>query len=96
MAAAALRGLARRQREGLAVTARLSLARTAVLLTERPGASGGPMYRGPEAQDYGDAREPTAWGPAVRLRAPLRIGAVELQWRRPATRLGSATADWGR
>ncbi|MFT0180565.1 CoA transferase [Pseudomonas benzopyrenica] len=96
MAAAALRGLARRQREGLAVTARLSLARTAVLLTERPGASGGPMYRGPEARDYGDAREPTAWGPAVRLRAPLRIGAVELQWRRPATRLGSATADWGR
>ena len=78
------------------MTARLSLARTAVLLTERPGASGGPAYGGPEEGDYGETQEPTAWGPALRLRAPLRIGEVELQWQRPATRLGSATADWSR
>ncbi|WP_426943993.1 CoA transferase [Pseudomonas oryzihabitans] len=96
MAAAALRGLALRQREGRAMTARLSLARTAVLLSERPGARGGPAYGGPEEDDYGETQEPTAWGPALRLRAPLRIGEVELQWRRPATRLGSATADWSR
>lgn len=96
MAAAALRGLARRQSEGQALTARLSLARTAWLLTERPGANGGSAYRGPAKGDYGDAQEPTAWGPALRLRAPLRMGEVELQWRRPATRLGSATADWSR
>lgn len=96
MAAAALRGLALRQRERRAMTARLSLARTAALLTERPGASGGPAYGGPEEGDYGETQEPTAWGPALRLRAPLRIGEVELQWQRPATRLGSATADWSR
>ncbi|WP_288473610.1 CoA transferase [uncultured Pseudomonas sp.] len=96
MAAAALRGLALRQRERRAMTARLSLARTAVLLTERPGASGGPAYGGPEEGDYSVTQEPTAWGPALRLRAPLRIGEVELQWQRPATRLGSATADWSR
>ncbi|WP_145249358.1 CoA transferase [Pseudomonas oryzihabitans] len=96
MAAAALRGLALRQRERRAMTARLSLARTAVLLTERPGASGGPAYEGPKAGDYGETQEPTAWGPALRLLAPLKIGEFELQWRRPATRLGSATADWSR
>ncbi|ALZ84050.1 acyl-CoA transferase [Pseudomonas oryzihabitans] len=96
MAAAAIRGLARRQREGRALTARLSLARTAWLLTERPGACGGPAYHGPEEGDYRKEQEPTAWGSALRLRAPLRIGGVELQWRRPATRLGSATADWSR
>lgn len=96
MAAAALRGLALRQRERRAMTARLSLARTAALLTERPGASGGPAYGGPEEGDYSETQEPTAWGPALRLRAPLRIGEVELQWQRPATRLGSATADWSR
>ena len=78
------------------MTARLSLARTAVLLTERPGASGGPAYEGPKAGDYGETQEPTAWGPALRLLAPLKIGEFELQWRRPATRLGSATADWSR
>ncbi|WP_145152399.1 CoA transferase [Pseudomonas oryzihabitans] len=96
MAAAALRGLALRRREGRAMTARLSLARTAMLLTERPGASGGTTYGGPEEGDYGETQELTAWGPALRLRAPLRIGEVELQWQRPATRLGSATADWSR
>lgn len=96
MAAAALRGLALRQRERRAMTARLSLARIAVLLTERPGASGGPAYGGPEEGDYSETQEPTAWGPALRLRAPLRIGGVELQWQRPAARLGSATADWSR
>lgn len=96
MAAAALRGLALRQRERRAMTARLSLARTAVLLSERPGASGGPAYGGPEEGDYSETQEPTAWGPALRLRSPLRIGGVELQWQRPATRLGSATADWSR
>ena len=96
MAAAALRGLALRQRERRAMTARLSLARIAVLLSERPGASGGPAYGGPEEGDYSETQEPTAWGPALRLRAPLRIGEVELQWQRPATRLGSATADWSR
>ncbi len=96
MAAAALRGLALRQRERRAMTARLSLARTAVLLTKRPGASGGPAYGGPEEGDYGETQEPTAWGPALRLLAPLKIGEFELQWQRPATRLGSATADWSR
>ncbi|EHK72022.1 CoA transferase [Pseudomonas psychrotolerans L19] len=96
MAAAALRGLALRQREGRALTARLSLARTAWLLTERPGACSGPAFGGPEEGDYGKTQELTAWGPALRLRAPLRIGGVELQWQRPATRLGSATADWSR
>lgn len=96
MAAAALRGLALRQREGRAMTARLSLARTAVLLTERPGASGGPAYERPEERDYDETQELTGWGPALRLRSPLKIGEFQLQWRRPATRLGSATADWSR
>ncbi|WP_442963769.1 CoA transferase [Pseudomonas sp. EpS/L25] len=94
MAAAVIRGLTGRLREGRILRARLSLARTACLLTERPAIAREPLYRGVQNVDFDSAPEPTAWGPALRLRPPLQIGDLRLQWERPATQLGSARAAW--
>ena len=94
MAAAVIRGLTDRLREGRILSARLSLARTACLLTEYPAVACEPLYTGVREADYDTAPEPTAWGPGLRLRPPLRIGDLRLHWPRPATRLGSASAAW--
>ena len=94
MAAAVIRGLTGRLRERRILSARLSLARTACLLTEHPAVACEPLYTGVQDADYDAAAEPTAWGPALRLRPPLQIGELRLQWERPATQLGSARAAW--
>jgi hypothetical protein len=95
MAAAALRGLAIRLCEQTAITARLSLARTAAALTGcgEGNAGGAPIADLVEA-DYDPTIEPTPWGPARRLRPPVAVGEVTLQWRLPAAALGSASAQW--
>jgi hypothetical protein len=94
MAAAALRGLISLRRDARAVTARLSLARTALLLTDHPGAAPGPAFAGPTDADYAPDVEQTAWGPARRLRSPVRLDGAALRWDRPARALGSAEAAW--
>lgn len=94
MAAAVIRGLTGRLREGRVLSARLSLARTACLLTEHPAVAYAPLYTSVQDADYDATPEPTAWGPALRLRPPLQIGDLRLHWPRPATRLGSASAAW--
>ncbi|WP_145005318.1 CoA transferase [Pseudomonas oryzihabitans] len=94
MAAAVIRGLTARVREGRTLSARLSLARTAGLLTAHPTVATEPLYPGVQAADYDAESEPTAWGPALRLRPALAIGDLRLHWDRPATRLGSAMAAW--
>ena len=94
MAAAALRGLIARQREGETIAARLSLARTAALLVEAGEALAGPAFGGMQEQDYNAEVEDTAWGPAQRLRSPILIGGNPLRWVLPASPLGSATAAW--
>ncbi|KTT25751.1 CAIB/BAIF family CoA transferase [Pseudomonas oryzihabitans] len=96
MAAAVIRGLAARLREGRTLSARLSLARTACLLTAHPTIATEPLFTGVQEADYGAEPEPTAWGPALRLRPALEIGDLRLHWERPATRLGSATAAWSK
>jgi len=94
MAAAAVRGLERRLRGHCVVSAQLSLARTAVLLLEaqcEPKLAAAPTY----SDDLFDAGlEKTAWGPAKRLRSPLRVGCTLLHWTRPACRFGSADPAW--
>lgn len=95
MAAAVIRGLAARLHEGVTLSARLSLARTACLLTAHPAIATEPLFAGVQDADYGPEPESTAWGPALRLRPALEIGDLRLQWERPATRLGSAMAAWG-
>ncbi len=92
MAAAVLRGLALRA-GGRAVSARLSLARTGEALALHPGdADTGTLT--PDDADWQEAPEPTGWGPARRLRPPLRVGGIAPVWSIPAGLLRRDPPRW--
>lgn len=93
MAAAVLQGLAKR-REGRASQARLSLARTAHLLSQAPNASANGGITTSTEQDLDPGCEHTAWGKARRLRFPMTIGGVTPHWRYPAGLLRTDQAVW--
>ncbi|MBB6082211.1 CoA transferase [Castellaniella defragrans] len=101
MAACALRGLALRRETGRGGGWRVSLARMARLLQEAADAApGAPAQDAPAlgpAPDaaYDPAIEPTAWGPAQRLRAPCRVAGARWGWDLPAGPLRSGPPDWG-
>ncbi|WP_404401290.1 CoA transferase [Pelagibacterium halotolerans] len=84
MAAAVLRAVRRRRMTGGSFSARLSLARTAAMLT----AAGARDFRGaaPEETeaDLAPEIEATGWGPARRLTFPVRIDGAGPQWPSPA------------
>lgn len=90
MAAAVLRGLMFRQTEGRAASARLSLARTAKLLTDYPGQQFSQAWDAAGDCDLSAIVERTEWGPAKRLSAPVIAGGTTMAWERPAASLGSA------
>ncbi len=94
MAAAAVRGLRLLRQNGLATSARLSLARTAALLcAASPEAS--PVALAPETpDDLAEAIEPTEWGAARRLRFPVRVEGSEARFDFPARSLRSSPALW--
>ena len=94
MAAAALRGLSLRLREQTAISARLSLARTAAALFGGGEDVAGPAFAGISEADYDRENEQTPWGPARRLRPPVTVGEVTPRWALPAAELGSAQAQW--
>ena len=94
MAAAVVRGLTQRLSTGRGVEARASLARTAELLISGPaGRQSASLASGTDG-DWSEEVEPTAFGPAHRLRAPVNVGMASMQWDRPAVQLGSSPADW--
>jgi crotonobetainyl-CoA:carnitine CoA-transferase CaiB-like acyl-CoA transferase len=94
MAAAAIRGLTHRQRDGIGCIALLSLARTAKLLLD-PGQQPDPSALAPETElDRASGIETTAWGPAQRLMSPVSMGGHGLHFSRPASALGSSTPAW--
>lgn len=95
IAAAAVRGVIARSRGEGAMTARLSLARTAALLA---GVEAGPpesAFAPVAEEDFASTEEKTSWGPARRLRVPVRIEGADCRWDKPATKLGSAAPAWG-
>jgi hypothetical protein len=91
MASAAVHALAERQARGGATTARVSLARTARLLTDASASEQGAAIH-PVEEDWSADIEATDWGTARRLRPPALIDGVPMAWDRPARRLGSAEA----
>lgn len=94
MAAAAICGLTERLTASCGYAARLSLARTAALLVDGPRHDAiGEMVRADEP-DWRDELEQTEFGPARRLRGPITVGEVGMQWDRPAVHLGSSPAAW--
>ncbi len=94
LAATAVRGLIGREQGAGALTARLSLARTAMLLLDQPPAASETAPAAIHNADYADAIEATSWGPARRLRPPLAVGNAPMQWDFGARQLGSDTARW--
>ena len=108
-AAAAVVALGRVRREGVASSARLSLARTAVeLVAAVPEPVEGPLSkwalrqsqrpqaaRRPQAAHRPrSARIDTPWGPADVLPSPLTVGGTRLNWQRGPTELGSDEPRW--
>jgi len=94
VAAAALRGLQYRLTEKRAMAARLSLARTAKLLTDyadhAPLAGAQPLAAAGD-DDLSPAIEHTEWGAARRLLPPVAVGGAAMAWDTPAASLGSST-----
>ncbi|MGR3321381.1 MAG: CoA transferase [Pseudooceanicola sp.] len=94
MAAAALE-LVRRAAAGEgAGRARLSLARTAELLSAYRQEKTGTLDLDHAEGDHDPAIEETAWGPARRLRPALEVRGAPMSWDRPATPLGAHRPAW--
>lgn len=94
MAAAALRALALRQEEGKVFSARMSLARTAHLLSAfKHERLSGDLSEATEA-DLDPWVETTVWGDAKRLRFPVQIGSLAPIWAYPAGPLGTSEPAW--
>ncbi|WP_256977668.1 CoA transferase [Bordetella genomosp. 10] len=98
IAAAVLRGLAMRLERGVAVDARLSLARTAEALfglAEAAG-EGAREQAGLQVRDSDFSAEPemTVWGPLQRAKPPLEIEGSPMRWDYPAGPLGAAEPAW--
>lgn len=94
MAAAAITGLIARLRDRTILTARLSLARTALALMSCGDAPEEARFTGPAEADYCAEIEQTAWGPARRLAVPVSIEGCAMRWESGATALGSALPAW--
>ena len=96
MAAAALEGMRLRLQNHTGFTARLSLARTACLLTDNPYLpSQQPTGLSPsQKHDENVETEITTWGIGARLNAPVWLSGTPLIWSRSAEPLGSSPASW--
>jgi crotonobetainyl-CoA:carnitine CoA-transferase CaiB-like acyl-CoA transferase len=91
MAAAVLRGLAGNK----GFRARTSLAGAAQLLvSRRPVGPGATIITATTDEDWSREVELTEFGPAHRLRSPVRIGEAVLHWDRPAVSLGSSPPEF--
>nr|WP_090320849.1 CoA transferase [Duganella sp. CF517] len=90
MAAAVLRGVLYRLADNRAMGARLSLARTAKLLTDTVYDEGAQPLAAAGEADLSALIEHTEWGAARRLLPPVVIGGAPMAWDRPAASLGSS------
>ena len=94
MAAAAIRGITLRMKNGHGSVARLSLARTAKLVIEHPTDTQEASLAAETETDRSQEIELTTWGKAQRIVAPVQIAGAPLRWDVPARQLGSDTPHW--
>ncbi|MFS2223909.1 CoA transferase [Pantoea sp. B65] len=96
MAAAVLEGLRQRRLLHCGFSARLSLARTACLLSDNPypGQAQRADALTPQPADESDVIEFSPWGIGYRLRPPVWLPGTALIWSRPPAPLGSEPAKW--
>lgn len=92
MAAALVRAVRLQRETGLVSSATLSLARTAALLASA-GTTEPSDGIAPESDADLEAEE-TGWGPARRVRFPVRIDGESPRWFPPARPLRSDPAHW--
>jgi CoA-transferase family III len=95
MAAAAIRGLTTRLKQGVGTEVRASLARTAAVLQLRSEPTSevhALVEEGPD--DLAEHVEQTSWGPAVRLLPSLQVDGAPLTWSYPAHALGADEPRW--
>lgn len=87
--AAILNALSHQRNTGQVVSARLSLATTAELLKNAQSSdpSIGAGLSGESGEDIAPILENTAWGPASRLRFPMKVGNMGARWDTPAVSL---------
>jgi hypothetical protein len=94
MASSVLRAIRLRNTTGRILSARLSLARTAALLTS----AGSHVFKGQDVVETVGDRVPsvehTAWGTAYRLRFPLRVDGLGPDWKYSAGLLRIDEANW--
>jgi len=94
MAAAVLSALSAAAKGQSVPQARLSLARTAVLLDSLEKTTPGPEIDTPTNADYSSTPEHSGWGPGQRLAPPVRLTSTKMVWDHPAAQCGSAVATW--
>ncbi len=93
MAAAIIKSLTSANK-GQVKNARLSLARTAVLLMHNKQTEHGTLSLTPDKSDFNPNIEATPWGAAHRLAPALSIEDSPMRWKNPAARLGTHAASW--
>jgi crotonobetainyl-CoA:carnitine CoA-transferase CaiB-like acyl-CoA transferase len=94
MAAAAIRGITRRLTEGHGTQARLSLARTAMILIDQQCDETEPQLAPESEADWSSTIEVTEWGVARRVAPPAEVDGAVMSWAHPASSLGSAEPRW--
>lgn len=95
LAAAALHALAESRDNGAVLSAKLSLAKVAHLLTASKRGDLGEGIAAETATDLDPHIEETAWGQARRPYWPLTVAGVPARWPHPAQDLGWSEASWG-
>lgn len=96
LATAVLRGLEQRVKTGKGSIARASLARTGALLltTLDPGGLNRPSLAAETQEDLSASTEHTGWGPAKRVKWPVRVTGIEMKWSVGAGPLKREAARW--
>lgn len=95
LAAAVLHALEDNRRTGAVTSSKLSLARTAHLLSASKRGDTGPGITDETEDDLDPRIEETGWGPARRPYWPLTIEGIKPSWPDPARGLGWSGPVWG-
>ncbi len=94
LAAAVLNALSHRRATGEVTSARMSLAATAGLLQNTVRDEFGAGLSAENESDVAPGIENTDWGPARRLRFPMKIGDIDARWDTPAVALHTSKAEF--
>lgn len=96
LATAVLKGLEKRVQTGIGSIARASLARTGALLltTVDPLGLERPALAPETPKDWSDTVELTVWGPARRVKWPVTVSGINMQWSLGAGPLKRDQANW--